>query len=73
MAGTDGPVITGLGERHGSAFLRGAAGREGEAMVHQVTGGLQWIHRNWVLEGGVVQDLNGPEVTRTVVSVRLHF
>lgn len=47
--------------------------QEGDTMVHQVTGGLQWIHRNWVLEGGVVQDLNGPEATRAILSLRLHF
>lgn len=46
---------------------------EGENMVHQVTGGLQWIHRNWVLEGGLVRDLNGPEATRAILSLRLHF
>ncbi len=46
---------------------------EGNTMVHQATAGLQWIHRRWVLEGGVVQDLNGPEDTRFVLSVRIHF
>jgi hypothetical protein len=46
--------------------------QEGESIVHQVTGGLQWIHRNWVLEGGLVQDLNGPESTRAIVSLRVN-
>ena len=46
---------------------------EGDAIVHQVTAGLQWIHRRWVLEGGVVQDLNGPRDTRLVLSTRVHF
>ena len=46
---------------------------QGSTFVHQVTAGLQWIHRRWVLEGGVVQDLNGPEDTRFVLSTRIHF
>ncbi|MHB1142325.1 MAG: hypothetical protein ACYC1T_11300 [Sulfuricaulis sp.] len=46
---------------------------EGNETIHQVTAGLQWIHRRWVLEGGVVQDLNGPEDTRLVLSTRIHF
>lgn len=46
---------------------------EGENMVHQVTGGLQRIHRNWMLEGGVVQDLNSPDDTRIIFGARFHF
>jgi len=46
---------------------------EGNSLVHQVTAGLQWIHRRWVLEGGIVRDLNGPGDTRLVISTRMHF
>ncbi len=46
---------------------------EGGTMVHQATTGLQWIHRRWVLEGGIVQDLNGPRETRLLISTRIHF
>lgn len=46
---------------------------EGNTLVHQFTAGLQWIHRRWVLEAGVVQDLNGPQATRLVLSTRIHF
>jgi len=46
---------------------------EGNETIHQFTAGLQWIHRRWVLEGGVVQDLNGPEDRRFVLSTRIHF
>jgi len=46
---------------------------EGSSVVHQVTAGLQWIHRRWVLEGGVVQDLNGSQDTRFILSMRIHF
>jgi hypothetical protein len=47
--------------------------REGSEVVHQATLGLQWVHQRWVLEGGVTQDLNGPEATRFLVSTRFHF
>ncbi len=46
---------------------------EGNTFVHQFTAGLQWIHRRWILEGGVVQDLNGPNDTSFVLSTRIHF
>jgi len=45
----------------------------GNDMVHQATIGLQSIHKRWVLEGAVVQDLNGPEQTRLLFSSRFHF
>lgn len=40
---------------------------------HQVTAGLQWIQRRWVLEGGVYRDLNGPKDTSLIFSTRIHF
>lgn len=46
---------------------------EGNETIHQFTAGLQWISRRWVLEGGMVKDLNGPEDTRLVLSTRIHF
>ena len=46
---------------------------EGNEIIHQVTLGLQWIHQKWVLESGVIQDLNGPEATRFLLSTRFHF
>lgn len=46
---------------------------EGNTFVHQITAGLQWIHLRWVLEGGIVQDLNGPQDTHLVLSTRVHF
>lgn len=47
--------------------------REGAEVTHQVTAGLQWIHQRYVLEAGVVQDLNGPESTQFVSSARFHL
>ncbi len=39
----------------------------------ELTLGLQWIHQTWVVEGGAIRDLNGPDETRYLLSVRLHF
>ncbi len=47
--------------------------REGESTIHQATGGLQWVHRRWVLEGGITKDLNGPRERRALLSFRWHF
>jgi hypothetical protein len=46
---------------------------EGNKITHQVTLGLQWIHATWVLEGGVVKDLNQAKEERFLLSVRFHF
>ena len=46
--------------------------REGATVTHQVTIGLQWIQRRYVLEAGVVRDLNGANATQYLVSVRFH-
>lgn len=46
---------------------------EGSSITHQVTLGLQWIHATWVLEGGVVKDLNQAKEERLLLSVRFHF
>lgn len=46
---------------------------EGNNTTHQFTLGLQRITSRWVLEGGVVRDLNAPHDTNYLLSVRLHF
>lgn len=52
----------------------GGRGEEGNTVVQQVTGGFQWVVTpRWVLEGGVIQDLNGPDDTNYLVSTRFHF
>ena len=45
---------------------------EGQSTVHQFTVGIQRVAKRWVLEGGVIQDLNEPRHTRFLVSVRFH-
>jgi len=44
-----------------------------QTLIHQATLGLQWVHATWVLEGGVIQDINGPHDTQFIVSTRIHF
>jgi len=46
---------------------------EGNTITQQVTVGLQWIHATWVLEGGVVKDLNNAKEERLLLSARFHF
>ena len=46
---------------------------EGNTITQQVTVGLQWIHATWVLEGGVVKDLNNEKDEQFLLSVRFHF
>lgn len=46
---------------------------EGNTLVHQATLGLQFINKRWVAEAAVIQDLNGPEDTRLLLSTRFHF
>ena len=46
---------------------------EGQTTTQQLTLGLQWIRPTWVLEGGVVQDLNTPHDTQLLLSLRVHF
>jgi len=45
---------------------------EAHSTVHQFTLGLQRVTKRWVFEGGVIQDLNGPNHTRFLFSVRFH-
>lgn len=63
----------GLGTEWDTVVELGGRWNEGDETLHQFTLGLQHIQKNWVLEGGVVQDLNGPENTRFVLSTRFHF
>lgn len=46
---------------------------EGSETVHQFTVGALWIHPSWVLEAGLIQDLNGAGVTSFLLGVRKHF
>lgn len=47
--------------------------REGQSTTHQVTTGLQWVHQQWVVEGGVAKDINNKHELRYILSTRFHF
>jgi len=47
--------------------------QENIKITHQVTAGLQWIHPSWVLEGGIVKDINNNHETHILISTRIHF
>ncbi len=51
----------------------GGRWRENQSTVHQITFGVQWISQRWVLEGGVIWDLNDPHHTSLLLSTRLHL
>lgn len=64
----------GLSSVVNSVFEFAGRGIEGNTVVQQVTGGLQWVVTpRWVFEGGVTQDLNGPDDTNYIISTRFHF
>ena len=46
---------------------------EERSTIHQATAGLQWVHRRWVLEGGITKDLSGPRDTTALLSIRWHY
>jgi hypothetical protein len=46
---------------------------QGSGTKHQATVGLQWIHSSWVLEGGLVRDLNKQQQQQVLLSMRVHF
>lgn len=46
---------------------------EDQPFSHQVTAGLQWIHRRWVIEGGVAKDVHLGAGLRYLLSARVHL
>ncbi len=63
----------GIGSEWDLDLELGGRWERGQEMVHQATVGLQSIHARWVFEGALVQDLNGTEDTRYILSARFHF
>ena len=63
----------GISQELNSVFELNGHWFEGTTITHQLTLGLQWIHANWVLEGGFVKDLNNAKEERYLLSVRFHF
>ncbi len=63
----------GIGSEWDLGLELGGRWEQGREMVHQATVGLQSIHKRWVVEGALVQDLNGPNNKRYILSARFHF
>ena len=64
----------GLSSQVNTVFEMAGRGVEGNTVVQQITGGFQWVvNPRWVLEGGVIQDFNGPNDTNYILSTRFHF
>lgn len=63
----------GIGSEWDIDLELGGRWRESGVLVHQVTLGLQSIHERWVIEAALIQDLNGTDDTRFLLSTRLHF
>lgn len=64
----------GLSSLVNTVFEFAGRGVEGDTVVQQITGGLQWVVTpRWVLEGGIIQDISGPDDTNYIVSARFHF
>jgi len=51
----------------------GGRWQQANTVVHQATIGLQYINKRWVAETAIIQDLNGPDDTRILLSTRFHF
>ncbi|UTW08939.1 hypothetical protein [Pseudomonas benzenivorans] len=56
-----------------SVLELGGRWQEGHRATQQLTMGLQRIEGRWVIEGGVVRDLNNDHDTSTLLGVRFHF
>ncbi|WP_439889170.1 hypothetical protein ACSX1C_09230 [Pseudomonas sp. MBLB4123] len=56
-----------------SVLELGGRWEEGSSTTQQLTVGLQRIAGRWVIEGGMVKDLNNEHDTAVLLGVRLHF
>lgn len=63
----------GLGSEWYGILEWGTRWQEHQNAQQQVTVGLQWLNARWVVEGGVTQDLNGPDDTHWSIGARAHF
>ena len=46
---------------------------QGSETIHQVTLGLQLINSTWVIEAGIIQDINNKRDSSFLISTRYHF
>jgi len=64
---------TGLAPQWDTILEYNGRWQQGSPIIHQATMGLQWIHASWVLEGGLIKDLNTPHDTKLIMSARIHI
>ena len=64
---------TGLGSQWNAVIEYNGRWQQSQTLIHQATVGLQWIHATWVLECGVIQDINVLHNTQLIISTRIHI
>jgi hypothetical protein len=47
--------------------------KQGNKTSQQITAGLTWVKPKWVIEGGLVKELNNQKDTHLIISTRFHF
>lgn len=47
--------------------------KEGNEITHQITLGLQLVNPRWVIEGGIIKDINNDNNLSVMLSTRFHF
>ncbi len=65
--------LWGLSQEINSVLEFNGRYKQGNKITHQVTLGIQSIHKIWVLEGGIVKDMNNKKELQYILSVRIHF
>ena len=63
---------SGLVSQWNAVFEYNGRWQQNQQLIHQTTMGLQWVHETWVLEGGIIQDINGLHNTQFIISTRIH-
>jgi hypothetical protein len=64
---------TGLTSQWNAVVEYNGRWQQTQQLIHQATLGLQWVHPSWVLEGGIVHDLNANHDNQLLLSVRYHL
>jgi hypothetical protein len=47
--------------------------KQGNSTSQQITAGVTWVKPKWVIEAGLVKELNNQEDTHLILSTRFHF
>ena len=63
----------GIGSQWNAVLELGGRWQRSQSTTHQATLGGQYIQRQWVVEAGIVRDVNDPHETRYIASFRWHL